>query len=320
MATEIAVVESIELLRENHSIKRIWFVAFATALLSVIPVMLLNQRAPWVISIPIIIGTLAAILPEIWNDFRPFIAGRLYGQIFGPASGVPSDLSGLKAYSTFLLQVPQSKESQEQELFSFLSSASPPIRKHRKVMLDTGEEIYLVGTDRFIELLVDRLLKDSDAIVEHAITMAATRFGGAGHVSKVILQAIQSDFRGNWITVVSRDAELVLRQLEQKLRAEQLELGELGTSEKSSIHKRQDDLVVEVHNVEGVHIIPSGSGWNVSTKDGSTRSYSRQQDALSAAIKIAKGNQIPEIVMYDRDGKVVHTYSGESLLKKGKEK
>lgn len=224
MATQVVPTFSIDDARERRCIKRIWFVALITAVVAAIPVTIFKDHLPWLIGVPICFGTLVALGIEIWEEAKPFVASTLYGRILGPASGLPPDFAGLQNYPHVILQIRDPAEAQGQELFSFLESRAEPTRKPRKVRLANGEEICIVGAERFVELLVDRLLKDSDAVVEHAITMGAIRFGGSGRLSKTILDTIQSDFRGNWITVVSRDAELVLRQLEQKLKTEEFEL------------------------------------------------------------------------------------------------
>lgn len=223
MATQVAP-QSLDDARENLCIKRIWMIAICTAIIGAIPVTIFKNTAPWLIAVPICIGTIVALGFEIWDLMkrRGFVSS--YGRISGPASGIPSGLEGLQEYQNFSLQLQYPGDTEGQSLFSFLNSRAQPPRKPRKIQLASGDEISVVSVDRYVELLVDRLLRDSDAIVEHAMTMGATRFGGSGKLSKVILETIQADFRGNWLTVVSRDAELVIRDLEEKLKTEGFEL------------------------------------------------------------------------------------------------
>jgi len=223
MATQVAP-QSVEDARESFCIKRIWMIAICAAIVGAIPVAIFKNSAPWLIAVPICLGTIIALVFETWDSIKPQVFDSAYGRISGPASGIPSGLEGLQEYQNFSLQFQGAGEAEGQGLFSFLQSRPQPTRKPRRVQLASGEEISVIGVDRYVELLVDRLLRDSDAIVEHALTMGATRFGGSGKLSKVILETIQSDFRGNWLTVVSRDAELVIRELEEKLRTGGFEL------------------------------------------------------------------------------------------------
>lgn len=56
---------------------------------------------------------------------------------------------------------------------------------------------------------------------------------------------------------------------------------------------------------KGQHVVPSPDGWSV-RKSGSsraTRTYSTQQDAISAATQIAR-NQGTEVYIHGRDGRI----------------
>ncbi len=195
---------------------RIWAIAAVTAFVGTVPVLLLKDNYPWVILIPIGIGLVLIVAVQLAADFWPSVTKLFYGSFSGPASGVPEHLSDFKSTITFALQIDPASEPKGQRHFGFFDSPLAVTRKPQRVQLESGEYMYVVGAERFVELLVDRLLKDSDKIVEHSLTMAASRYGSE-KVPKVILETIQADFRGNWITVVSRDGELVLSKLAKAL-------------------------------------------------------------------------------------------------------
>ena len=99
MATQVASTFSIDDARERRCIKRIWAVALITAIVAAIPVTIFKDHLPWLIGVPICFGTLVALGIEAWEEAKPFVASTLYGRIFGPASGLPPDLTGIGPFA-----------------------------------------------------------------------------------------------------------------------------------------------------------------------------------------------------------------------------
>ncbi len=58
-------------------------------------------------------------------------------------------------------------------------------------------------------------------------------------------------------------------------------------------------------NKKGQHVVPSPNGWSVRKAGSSraTRTYTTQQDAISAATQIAR-NQRTEVYIHGRDGRI----------------
>jgi hypothetical protein len=216
--------DSIDELRLSRSFNRLWIVSFSVAIIFAIPVVVLKDKAPWIISIPIIVGVFIGIALEARDEF-----GEEVRNIDDDVETLSSEFKGLLDYTgRIVLEVPATKQDKDQELFSFLQPDKTSRKKITRVRLDSGEEIFVVSCDRYIDLLVTRLLEESDMIVEHSLIIASKRFGSArpdqlrqkGFLTKTILETLKSDFRGNWITVVSRNAERVLKELENKAKSE----------------------------------------------------------------------------------------------------
>jgi hypothetical protein len=55
-----------------------WMIAFWIAIVAVVPVVLLENRAPWVVTVPIVVGILFGIILEVKDDLRE----RTYAQKF----------------------------------------------------------------------------------------------------------------------------------------------------------------------------------------------------------------------------------------------
>lgn len=210
--------------RLRRSFNRLWSIAFSMAIVFAIPVAMLKNAAPWFIAIPIVLGVALCIALEGRDEF-----GDEIRDIDDDVATLSSDFKGLLAYTgKMVLEVPQKNQEGNQELFAFLQPDKTPRKKITRVRLDTGEEIFVVSCDRYIDLLVSRLLEDSDRVVEHSLIVASRRFGAVrpeqlrerGFLTKTILETLKADFRGNWITVVSRNAERVLKELQKGEKSE----------------------------------------------------------------------------------------------------
>lgn len=228
---------------ERDAVKRIWTVAVAVGLLSAVPIAIFKDRFPWLIAVPIGLGVLVAIGWELRLDWKWDAARKRGGSIYGVVADIPGNFAGLHRYRRVELQVRDTTENRQQEMFAFIEVAAEPPRKPRRVKLEDGQEICLVSAQRFIELLVSRLLAESDDVVEKSIAVGARRFGGTGKIAQNLLEVMQADFRGNWITVVTRGAEQVLREVEKQLKStegdpETFQLDPVETSAKKRSRKK----------------------------------------------------------------------------------
>lgn len=70
-----------------------------------------------------------------------------------------------------------------------------------------------------------------------------------------------------------------------------------------SVH--QFERAVVGVSAKGQHVVPSSEGWSVRKAGSSrvTRTYSTQQDAITAATRIAR-NQGSEVYIHGRDGRI----------------
>jgi len=220
----ISDVEAVYDLRLNRSFQRLWAIAFTVAAISAVPVVLLKAQVPWLIAVPIVAGVVIGITLEARDEF-----GQEIRDLDEDVATLSSDFKGLLAYTGHVvLELPKGSHEKDQELFAFLQPDKTTRKRATRVRLDSGEEIFVISCDRYVDLLVSRLLEESDKIVEHSLGVASKRFGALrpeqikdrGFMTKSVLETLKSDFRGNWITVVSRNAERVIRELEKGANSE----------------------------------------------------------------------------------------------------
>jgi hypothetical protein len=93
------------------------------------------------------------------------------------------------------------------------------------VETQAGKDLFVIGPDRFIELLVSELLEGSDKVAEFALLRAWERFGEAAgqhsdlrfFMDKLVLETVKAEFRSNWLTLISRFGEKVVIDLRKEL-------------------------------------------------------------------------------------------------------
>jgi hypothetical protein len=59
-----------------------WIIAFCVAAVAVVPVVLLENRTPWLVAIPIIVGFLLGIIFEATDDLRERSRAQKFTQLF----------------------------------------------------------------------------------------------------------------------------------------------------------------------------------------------------------------------------------------------
>jgi hypothetical protein len=213
MSDEITLEEAIQI---RDSFRRVWIVAISVGIVSAAPVLILKDSAPWIIVLPIFAGIAIGLFLE-WRseEGRGINIERL-----------PRDYIGLREFGRkFEIQISKWKSPATQQIFDFLPEQKSAAKRIRTVKTLSGEQLYVVNCSAFVDILVSRLLDDSDKMVEMTMVQAARRFGEENREKKIFftgadLEIIKNDFRGNWITLVSRNGEKVLRQLQKSLESE----------------------------------------------------------------------------------------------------
>lgn len=237
----------------THAYRRLWKVGFAVALVSLIPLVIYKDRYPWIIAVPILCGVALVVLLELRDHFGTTPSAIVHDSV--PASErmpLLQQIEGISARQEALIQaltqsgfietretvlgllgyangigleiVPRSENPDQMEM-AFLAGDRTKKRKERIETLATGEQMIVVSCDRFVDLLISGLLPDADRIVETAILAASRRYSNisneealrSGVLTKAIMESLKAEFRGNWITAVSRHGERVIQKLEQNV-------------------------------------------------------------------------------------------------------
>lgn len=203
------------------SISRLWAYSFVIAGLFVVPLLLIKDRFPVAIPIAIAIGTATVLLMEYYN--RKHVERELPEEVIK----LSQDFIGLRQLAEdFAFEIrPQLRDPKGQfYLFAApLEKESP--RRLRKVETQEGKDLFVIGPDRFIELLVSELLEGSDKVAELALLRAWERFGEAAgqhsdlrmFIDKLVLETVKAEFRSNWLTLISRFGEKVVIDLRKEL-------------------------------------------------------------------------------------------------------
>lgn len=197
----------------------IWLVAIAVAFATGFPISFFISKAPWLICIPILLGT--SII--CWFEFSGWELNRDQPEL--PWLKMPSDFLGLSSYRRHIWFSFQASQPQtDQEIFDFLrASLRKPIKSPRIFKNpETGEDIYVIDSERFVTLLVNKMLPESDKAAEAALRLAWARYSKMKSVSnefhqflndRSVLDVIKSDFRANTIQIVNRSGEAIIRSL-----------------------------------------------------------------------------------------------------------
>jgi hypothetical protein len=187
---DVTLEEAVQI---RDSFRRIWIVAICVSVIFVVPVMMLKDQAPWVIGIPIVVGIVIGVAIEIRSDR----AARMN------VEPLPGDYVGLRQLcKKFEVQIGKWKEQINQEIFDFLPDQKAAAKKIRKVKTDTGDEICVVNGSTFIDILVSRLLEDSDKIVELTMLLEAKRFEAKGSNRPVF-------FSGSDLEIIKNVSEVI---------------------------------------------------------------------------------------------------------------
>src|ERR1700693_2806992 len=132
--------------------KRIWLTAILIAVVLGIPAAVLCQSHPWIVAIPITLGTLLIVWLEVVADTNACVENP---SLFS----MPTDFRALSGYRGLAaLLLPTGKEEDQQDVFSFLPA--PKKRKQRKEAIKIADpnegELYIIDCERFVALMVDK--------------------------------------------------------------------------------------------------------------------------------------------------------------------
>ncbi|MEY2561160.1 MAG: hypothetical protein QOG51_1575 [Verrucomicrobiota bacterium] len=210
-----------ESLFAEESVSRVWAYSFVIAALFVMPLVLMKDRFPASVPMAIAIGTATVLLMEFYNR------KKVEREIPESVIKLSKNFIGLRRLAEdFAFEIrPQLRDPKGQfYLFAApLEKESP--RRLRKVETQEGKDLFVIGPDRFIELLVSELLEGSDKVAELALLRAWERFGEAAgrhsdlrmFIDKLVLETVKAEFRSNWLTLISRFGEKVVIDLRKEL-------------------------------------------------------------------------------------------------------
>jgi hypothetical protein len=225
-----------ELTQIDHSEQvRVWGTALIAAALLTIPALLLKDKFPPAVIVAIGIGSVAVLVIEYLYHLIRSERHATRQKIIKLAR----DYAGLrelsKEYGFEIRTQPRDSKGQFY-LFETSQGSEPSQRKLRRIETRSGQHLYVIGPDRFVELLVNELLYESDKVTELALARAWQRFGeAAGQYSdvryfmdKVVLEAIKAEFRSNWLTLVARFGEQVIVDLRKQIEESTIEMPSSG--------------------------------------------------------------------------------------------
>jgi hypothetical protein len=197
--------------------------ALITAGLLTLPVLFLKDRFPMAVVIAIGIGAATVLFFERYISLVDAEDEELSADMIK----LTEEFVGLRRLAEqFAFEIqPQLRDPKGQfYLFATPQEHDSP-RKLRRVETRAGADLFVIGPDRFIELLISELLEGSDKVAELALLRAWERFGEAAgrhsdlrfFMDRLVLETVKAEFRSNWLTLISRFGETVVINLRRDL-------------------------------------------------------------------------------------------------------
>lgn len=197
--------------------RQLWLIATIVALAVGVPLSFFASKLPWLICVPIFIGTAIIASIEVINVLKKS-AMQL------PLLKMPATFVGLAKYRGHVsLSVPVELEAADQETFDFLKTPRRKISKSARIIKDeSGDEIYIIDGERFVTLLVSKILPNADKVTELSFLHALQRYSEMESHSvelvqflrdKTVLEVIKQDFRGNTAQTINRCGEAIIREM-----------------------------------------------------------------------------------------------------------
>ncbi len=204
-------------------LRRIWLVSILVAVVIATPLSFFSRSHPWLIGVPIVIGVSALCIMEIFAE-----TVQQDPQL--PLIKSPAGYFGLAKFKGHVAMVTAvEKSAPNQKTFDFLNIQRKKSTKPTRIIRDpeTGEEIYLIDTEKFVSMFLTHVLPVTDQITEMSLLHALHRFGEMEGVSsefekflrsKAALEIIKADFRSNTAQTINTAGERVLREAVQGLK------------------------------------------------------------------------------------------------------
>jgi hypothetical protein len=205
---------------------------------------ILSQIRPIALFIALLFALPAAALPKfsLWFVFGGILSCVLVAMYLELKSEqeeekeellavLPAEYEGLGSFADVVfLELKQPSQPGQLEWTSIVGMQKDRgQRKTATVVHLAGKNHYLVDSDRFVALLLDKMMQDADKAAEHAILMGMKRYGDVRTIDrelerflsdKTVIEVIKSDFRGNMLMVINRSGEKVIRELIKKALSE----------------------------------------------------------------------------------------------------
>ncbi len=197
--------------------RQLWLIAVIVALVLGVPLSFFSDKFPWLICIPVFTGTAIIACIEVFNVWK-------YQPAQPALIKMPSKFFGLARYRGHVaLAVQPEAEESGQEIFEFLKKPRKKISKTARIIKDdSGDEIYIIDGERFVTLLLSRLLPAADKVTEVSLLHALQRYWEMETHSvelerflndKTVQEVIKSDFRGNTVQTINRCGEAIIREM-----------------------------------------------------------------------------------------------------------
>src|SRR6266404_6556291 len=157
---------------------RIWLTAVLVAIVLGVPLAFFAEKYPWTIAIPIAVGTLVIIIPEILALLPP--TGEQL-----PLIKMPRGYLGLSRYKGYAaIALPVESDDPDQQIFAFVNTPRKKPGKYPAILKDThGNELMVIDAERFISLVMGQATNESDKVTEASLKMAVHRYGETHGIS-----------------------------------------------------------------------------------------------------------------------------------------
>jgi len=215
MGTQIN--QEIEAFQERQAYDRLWIIAFIVSAISVVPVLIFKEKAPWVILFPILIGGITIAFFEIRDAIRRAAKDASVGFVVDSKTDDLLPPEPMPFHSNFWLQLKKVRKNNptQLDLFEFMVEDREDRRKVQIVPSPKGD-IYVLSAERFQEILLDRTMEHMDKATEHALAVAFKRHGGQLQnearelLRKQFRETIKDDVRGNLVKLLcNKGAEII---------------------------------------------------------------------------------------------------------------
>jgi hypothetical protein len=209
---------------------RIWIIATLVGIALGIPAALFSDRIHWFVWLPIVAGTLLVLIAEVAVERQT--TGKQQSESNVPP--MPSDFWGLSGYRGRVALAVRPKENEPgQGAFDFFrpfAATTKPLKTATILRDEQGTEIYVIDTERFVTLLVNRMISGADQVSELSLLRLVSRYSQMRRYrselerllrDRGLIDVIKADYRGNLIQVINRTGETIIRDLAREAKERQ---------------------------------------------------------------------------------------------------